>query len=416
MKKYNVITIKKSSASYNAQLVTSDQEALISLFVNSNTRVIDLDTTTYTNQHESLTLNTETLIYTSDNIDTLERAMRDIGFRKCDKCGKWFAPQDLSTHTHYMGNDTRYCNACFEQEYKNLYVIRSYHSDYNGWGNDARDNTVRYFKQDNETMDENNFKGYGFEIEIDNNNNSRMRVRKDNRYYARVTDDFYNLNGKSRKTHFKFEMDGSLNYGYEMISQVFSRKYLEQLDFNIIADFMKKAGHDDNVKSAGIHLHISKTIFGDNPKEQAINFLKLAYFMTIYKEDFIKLSKRDENSMNYCKFYTYDEIKDYHETIKRLDLSRNATDYLNSNHNRCLINSKATFEIRIFRSVADATWMKNCFLLMAGISENLKNVPFNKIYCLSKMFKNVDEKVINYFRKQGLFMRTYASEKKGEQL
>ena len=410
MKNYYV-TVLKNNGNIIARLLElsnpDDLATLLSLSYASSEHVtiIDFESSDFSlvdwiRKTDSL-IQGDLLVLASNELP--ESAMREINFRKCDSCGRWITPQEYQD-SMYCGNNIRYCKHCAEIKFKNLYAISCYHGD----------STIKYLQCDDETMTQENFKGYGFEIEIDNYN-KRLYVTKNGAKYAKVTDKFYELNGKNRKTHFKFESDGSLCNGYEIISHVMSEKYLRQLDFKIITDYMLEAGHDNSVTSAGIHLHASKSLLGETSQEQVINFLKLQYFMTIYKQDFIKLSKRNENNMYYCSFYNYDSVKEYAKRVKenRLNYSDLWT-YIPASHSYALISSGKTIEIRIFRSVADPLWIKNCFLLFAGIINNIASVPFNKIYCMKRMFKGVDENVIRYFRNQGIFMHTYASEQRGE--
>lgn len=410
MKNYNLL-VTKNNNNYIANLFNKDNNnnittlLLLTYVNNDNVKIIDGDDLSLTMSEWTRMVDNleEGKILILQSTALIEWAMRNIGFKKCDSCGCWIAPQDIA-ESMYCGNNIRYCKHCAEIKFKNLYAISCYHGD----------STIKYLQCDDETMTQENFKGYGFEIEIDNYN-KRLYVTKNGTKYAKVTDKFYELNGKNRKTHFKFESDGSLSNGYEIISHVMSEEYLRQLDFKIITDYMIEAGHDNSVTSAGIHLHASKSLLGESSQEQVINFLKLQYFMTIYKQDFIKLSKRNESSMHYCSFYNYESVKEYAKRVKenRLNYSDLWT-YIPASHSYALISSGKTIEIRIFRSVADPIWIKNCFLLFAGIINNIASVPFNKIYCMKRMFKGVDEDVIRYFRNQGIFMHTYASEQRGE--
>ena len=51
------------------------------------------------------------VFYENDDLAQTETFMREIGFRKCDMCGAWIAPQDLPSSV-YMGNNIRYCATC----------------------------------------------------------------------------------------------------------------------------------------------------------------------------------------------------------------------------------------------------------------------------------------------------------------
>lgn len=80
------------------------------------------------------------------------------------------------------------------------------------------------------------------------------------------------------------------------------------------------------------------------------------------------------------------------------------------------ISSGKTVELRIFKSTSDAEKIKHTMALVLNIAENIKNVPFEKIYCFRKMFKTVPEETLRYWRNKGCFLHTYATVKKGETL
>ena len=338
--------------------------------------------------------------YESDEIDyDFERLLRTAGFRKCDHCGKWISPSKLNSESVYIGNNTRYCNACYEELNKNKIKVYGYHGS---------SSYLKFFKCEDEEMTEENFKGYGIEMEADRTGSSMVRNG-----YIKATDEFY----KNRKL-FRCEHDGSLNNGVEFISNCFSSKFLKTIDWSILTNQMKALGAEDSISTSGFHIHASKLILGDNELKQVLNFLKIMYIMSAYEEDFLRMSGRKRNEMYYCSFYSKETII---ETAKRIidaakEDRRNLFAYISSSHSHCLISSNKTIEFRIFKSTSDPIRIKHILSFISGLCENIDNVKWSKIYCMSKIFKGINEDTMRYFRNQGIFNRTIANVTKGEEI
>lgn len=334
-----------------------------------------------------------------ENGGTLEQVLRFVGFRMCDLCHKWIAPQDLRDE-QYQGNNIRYCDACLENQPKRL-KVHSYHST---------SDELKFYQLDNETMTDSSFKGWGIEMEADNNRGN-MRSRDG---YIKCTDAFYR-ESRSRKKMWRLETDGSLNYGVEFISNCMSTQFLKSYDFSILTDQMKLIGADDTCSTSGFHLHASKLHFGDDKTTQAINALKLYYVMSIYQNDFLKVSGRKANQMSYCQFLEKEKVENFKNRIKSAVASgSDPFNQLPRYHDTCIITSGATIEVRIFKSTSDPIRLKHTLNLMVGIIENIKNVSWEKIYVMKKLFNKVEPETMQYWRKQGCFLNTYASTQKGE--
>lgn len=411
MKNYLLLLTKnpqgKIEASLHSKETTSASEQLTyDIVMSSSKEFIDA---------EFMDANTLYFVQ-ADSIDQdFERTMRLVGFRRCDRCGKWIAPQDLETQSVYLGNDERLCKVCYEAEYKNLQEVKCYH----GSGN-----YIRLLKQDDEdiTIDnisETNILTCGIEMEAENPQTNFIRDLK-----IKTTDRFYKENTKGRTKYrlFRLEKDCSLPKGVEFISNIMTKKFAEDFDWSILTDQMKFLGAKDDNPNTGFHIHIGKQALGADAYEQAMNCLKLTYFMSIYQADFLKISGRKPDQMYYCSFPTEEKIMQIKNGIIRAqetqsDPFTNQTYSMNHGQSGCaFISSGKTVELRIFKSTSDAEKIKHTMALILNIAENIKNVPFEKIYCFRKMFKTVPEETMNYWRNKGCFLHTYASVKKGETL
>lgn len=395
MKKWTIIVSKDTNNKITANIYDKDnlnsQESMILPMILQTATLVAYDTSP-----NHLTSNTM-YYYENDNIDYAEYFFRNMGARKCDSCGKWINPQDIDTSV-YEGNNIRYCAICATNRPKEL-KVHGYHET---------SDELKFLQLENETMTAQTFKGLGIEMEIDRSTTSMVRGGK-----IKCTDAFFKHARGSNKV-WRLEHDGSLNYGVEFISNCMSFAYAKAYNWNILTDQMKHLECEDNMSTSGFHVHVSKLCLGDDEKTQAINTLKLMYFMAIYQDDFLRVCGRNINEMSYCRFLTESEVTRYKTSL----LSRENSFFyvLPSNHAYCIINSRNTIEIRIFKSTSDAEKIKHTLALIMGIVENIDKVPFEKIYCFKRMFKLVPEETLKYWRSKGAFLRTHATIKKGETL
>ena len=335
----------------------------------------------------------------SDNIEDIEPLMRAVGFRKCDVCGEWITPQDIRyNHSEYDGSN-RYCPKCTAIRQGRRIRKNGYH---------CTSHLVRVINGDGEHYTLDNVLGIGFEAEYYNPNNCSD--------FIKCTEAFYALaNEHSLNRMFRCENDGSCSG--EIISNVFTKKALYAFNFEIITDVLKLNGNVDGNRYAGLHVHLSKLWLGSDsdPKTQCLNYLKLQYFMKSYEEDFLKLSgRRGREVMGYCQFFRYDEIEQMKTYIMRYD---NPWGYMPDDHgggDGCALNSSGhTIEFRIGANTNDPERMKHYIRFILGITEGIKNVPFEKCYCLGKVTKMVPADTMAYWRKQGCFLNTNAVNERG---
>ena len=122
------------------------------------------------------------------------------------------------------------------------------------------------------------------------NANERI-VRSGN---IKVTEEFYKLaTPRSRNRIFRCEEDGTVQA--EIISNIFTKKSLYDFDWSILTDELKLLRNDESVANVGFHVHLSKLWLGNDPKTQALNFLKLQYFLKSYEDDFLRMRGRKKN-------------------------------------------------------------------------------------------------------------------------
>ena len=330
-----------------------------------------------------------------------EHLMRCLGFRKCDRCGAWVTPQDIRTGASTWDRVQRLCPNCVattERETSNSkrITLGAYHStsSFKVWN---EDDTLSDILADGQYL--------GIEMEVNGNNCS---VRN-NQFKA--TDEFYSVaNPRSRKRVFHCERDCTVKA--EFISNCFTKNSFRAFNWDILTEQTKKLGNDEKYPQVGFHIHLSKTLLGDNPQEQVLNFLKLQYVLNKYEADFFKVSGRQSRSeMGYCRFWSLDQI----ERLRTLAISRGNDAWwaMPCGHDSALISSGHTIELRICHSTNDSDRIRHTLELVWNLVENIKNVRWEKLWCLSRLFKLVPSETMNYWRNKGAFLNTAAADTRG---
>lgn len=337
----------------------------------------------------------------SDNESELEPVMRTLGFRRCDVCGAWVTPQDKRTGASTWDGRIRLCPTCLAREEQSAnnskrITLGSYHStrSFKVWNEDG---TLSDILADGQYL--------GIEMEV---NGRDVSIR--NRQF-KATDEFYAIaNPRSRKQVFHCEEDCTVKA--EFISNCFTKNSFRAFNWDILTEQTKKMGNDEKYPTVGFHIHLSKTLLGTDEREQALNFLKLQYVLNKYESDFFKVSGRNSRSeMSYCGFWSLDQI----ENLKNRVLASNSDAWycMPSSHSYALISSGRTIELRICHSTNDSERIRHTLELVWNLVENIKNVRWEKLWCLGKLFKLVPSETMNYWRNKGAFLNTMAADTRG---
>ena len=283
-------------------------------------------------------------------------------------------------------DDCYYCDDCYaDLQNDDENIIKGYH---------CRDLDISFKSVENDNL--NWF--LGFELEVENKEEEIEN---------------YEMANSIRKNHRElgicFERDGSLSSGFEIISQPMTYNYIKahKNEFSDILESLRNNGfasHDTT--TCGLHIHISKTAFGDTKEKQDKNISKLLLFVETFKEEIKTFSRRTR--YNYCKFesdldnYIVSGVdKKYFKSTKVLKEinSRSGERYQVINN----LNTN-TLEIRVFKGTLKfETFMATIefvYNLVKCITEKeTRKISFNKVinyteteylksYCDSKYIYN----------------------------
>lgn len=154
--------------------------------------------------------------------------------------------------------------------------------------------------------------------------------------------------------------DGSIEDGFEIVSQPFSLAFIRENEERIKEALKYLIDHGyrgDQVSTCGLHLHINREAFGETSEEQNKNIDKLILFFETYKQELFRFSRRSASKLQrWAKFlsdYKHVNVDADTDSAKRLK----SLDYIGKTKSSveeryCAVNlmNDNTVEIRIFKS------------------------------------------------------------------
>lgn len=254
-------------------------------------------------------------------------------FVRCDRCGRI-----VNTNTDdYEDSFDLLCAECYRHVAQGTYgEVLGYHR-FNDWHfNFAKDETPHSLVT-------------GIELEVEHVNSCRESTN----------DIVWNLN-KMLGFNTICSRDGSIDNGFEIVSQPFSLAFIREHEETIKEALKYLIDHGyrgDQVSTCGLHLHINREAFGETSKEQNKNIDKLILFFETYKQELFRFSRRSANKLQrWAKFLSdykninVDSDTDRAKQLKSLDYIGKTKTSIEERY--CAVNllNNNTVEIRIFKS------------------------------------------------------------------
>lgn len=306
----------------------------------------------------------------------------------CELCGCYL----LDDEDYYGDGECIFCHE------------RSCHDVIEGYTESHRHNDNPVLFQDaSEHFDSSNFVGIGFELEVDCED-----VRDDNNSVAEGLCSACDL----EDNEMRYANDGSLNYGFECISQPHTVKdfWKKQDKWRLMLKYLLQHGyrsHDPN--TCGLHVHVSRGMFGKTEKEQNDAIAKVYTFFDDNWDDLVKVSRRtnfnfcDKNKLQPSEYAYVQEgsTTKYKQWKKRCKLS--------GGHYVALNNSnRNTFEYRLGRGTLN-TWSFFSWIdLVITITKNARRITVGKVESndLVSWLGGISESTARYIYKRRAFRQT----------
>ena len=277
----------------------------------------------------------EILVETGDGQFYLESADHELA--SCYNCDENFIREEMVFSDHHQAD---YCSTCYHENHDHCEGCdQDYHHDEDrdcSCNDEEEETTSGCLSEYNERNElffltqpkkeaEVNYKNffYGIELECEMREGEVLSETVD-----KMKDCF-------NSDHILFKRDGSLNYGFEIVSTNATFNYHKNLFWKSFFenDFTNEVkGY--HAKSCGMHIHFNKNAFSN------LDIRKLnAFYHNIYNRDFITtIAGRQKN--DYAKFYDDIDLK-----------SEIWVDRDSYYKYRCInLSNISTIEIRIFQS------------------------------------------------------------------
>jgi hypothetical protein len=251
--------------------------------------------------------------------------------------------------------------------------------------------------------DEESFVGLGFELEVDGDSS----ISKYNEETAQGLCEASGL----EEDEMRFAYDGSLNYGFECISQPHTVKsfWEKQAQWREMLRYLADKGyrsHDPG--TCGLHVHVSRGMFGKTREIQDTAIAKVYTFFDENWDDIVKVSRR--RSFHYCqKNYldSDDEQKVIDKRTTRFECWKKASKW-QGGHGVALNNSNsATFEYRLGRGTLNAWSFFSWIDFVITITKNAKRITVGKVESNDKLswLGGISESTAKYIYKRGAFQK-----------
>lgn len=283
----------------------------------------------------------------------------------CDQCGEY-------VHSDEWDCDHDCCEDCAPHS-----RIDSYHAHHGGWRRFG-DCLPRWRGL---------WRGIGIELEID-------RDDRDDDEESDLIDELENIAGE----HIYFEHDGSLNHGFEIITQPHTVDAFNAIDWKSILSAC--TSHDytsHDAGTCGLHVHISREMFGSTEQIADNNIAKLIKFYNDNYEEIVKVSRRTLYSAEQWAA-KYDGATDRKGTAEIMKKKYSAGRY----HAVNITNSK-TVEIRIMRGTLNYNSFMACIDFVVKTAQNARRIKWTDVDNVALWLRGIEDNTREYIEKRGAF-------------
>lgn len=271
----------------------------------------------------------------------------------CGRCENVFSVSEINYDER---NNENLCDECMNERYNCIdEIIKDY-----------------YYKPEPIFYGESEENAYlGVELEVDNTSGDYDREQI---YKAAET-----LSTDYRSPIY-LKHDGSLSNGFEIVSHPCTLEYHKsKFGWQDIMSLCKKStlrSHDTS--TCGLHIHLSRSFFGDSQENQDLNISKLIILVSkFYDSHLLKFSRRKPSELRWCEnpsvAYDNDDTED--TIIDKMKQFKSRGRYMAVN-----LENQNTIEFRLFKGTLNFNTFIASLQLVVEISRyamrtELKNIP-----------------------------------------
>jgi len=246
---------------------------------------------------------------------------------------------------------------------------------------------------------------FGYELEIDRDDRDIGDERALTRELVDIAGD-----------RIYFEHDGSLNCGFEIISQPHTYEaMMDDMPIEEILEACRRYGYKSHsAGTCGLHFHISRQFFGTiRYRDTAIE--KMMYFYDTYYDEVRRFARRSEGQLHWCNKNSSEDNKCLCMKEKHLKYNGILKDDKDHEDRYVVVNTTNhdTVEIRIMRGTLKYTTFMASFDFIYTIAKNSKCITWNSVDDLSQWFKGMKSETLEYMKSRDAFPQ-YFDGQKGE--
>ncbi len=231
-------------------------------------------------------------------------------------------------------------------------------------------------------------KGFGLEIEMESN------LTMSSEHNAVMCRDY--LATSLPKELFKYQRDGSLNYGVEAITQPMTKEFIRNNypNFRIMWQKMDVLGLRPG-DHCGMHVNMSNALFGKDTLTQIDNIKKFTYFINATNNYKLccKLLNRSYSRIGFCEQMGRYETK---EGAQNADTSMWVETRTNHGVSMNLAHfEKGRVELRLVGPQPKYANFRNTMEVIFHLIDRINSISWNKIDDLYEVFKGCNQYVVD---------------------
>jgi uncharacterized C2H2 Zn-finger protein len=232
----------------------------------------------------------------------------------------------------------------------------------------------------------------GIELEVDHGGKDNKKAKE----LLKI------VNGNEHEKYVYIKHDGSLNDGFEIVSQPATlHVHISQIPWRKAFEYLKKQSYEsDNTSTCGLHVHINRLFLGKTYRSIVNTEARILFFFETFWNKLVKFSRRTQYEISrWCERYG---TTDYDQAI----LWNNESRYYALN-----FQNRATIEFRIFKGTLDY----NTFIATLALVHNIvmyckkfgkeairKRGWFGFVNFIAEQDKPENKVLIDYMTKRGI--------------